>query len=538
MQTRSKSGIFKPKTIFNLQTDVSACDPSCFSMANKDPKWRAAMAEEFNALIDNHTWDLVPFNSRNNVVGSKWIYKTKFNSDGSVERHKARLVAQGFTQQAGVDFSETFSPVVKPTTVRIVLSLAVSFGWMMRQLDVKNAFLHGNLTEEVYMRQPPGFVHPQFPHHICRLRKAIYGLKQAPRAWFYRFSSFLLTHGFVCSKSDNSLFIFRQGSTILYLLLYVDDIIITGNSPSFINTFISCLGRYFAMKDLGDLHFFLGVQAVRHSKGLFLSQQKYVSDLLTRFHLHILKPVRTPLPSRTKLSLTDGDLLTEPTEYRSMVGALQYLTMTRPDITFAVHLVSQFMHAPRTSHMLAVKRIFRYLQGTSDHGLLLRPNITAPTLQAYSDADWAGCPDSSRSTSGFAIFLGPNLVSWKSKKQPTVSRSSTEAEYRAIAYTVQDTLHIRSILFELGVPICTPVKLFCDNVSASYLSMNPIQHARSKHISIDYHFVRERVSHGDLVVRYVPTQFQLADIFTKCLSPQRFNFLRDNLCVISPAQTE
>ncbi|CAH9079679.1 unnamed protein product [Cuscuta europaea] len=179
-----------------------------------------------------------------------------------------------------------------------------------------------------------------------------------------------------------------------------------------------------------------------------------------------------------------------------------------------------------------------YLQGTPDHGLLLQPSTSSPILQAYSDADWAGCPDISRSTSGFAIFLGPNLISWKSKKQPTVSRSSTEAEYRAIAYTVQDILHIRSILFELGVPIFQPIWLLCDNISASYLFTNPIQHARSKHISIDYYFVRERVSHGDLVVRYVPTQFQLADIFTKSLFPHRFIFLRDNLCIISPAQLE
>ncbi|CAH9147532.1 unnamed protein product [Cuscuta epithymum] len=196
------------------------------------------------------------------------------------------------------------------------------------------------------------------------------------------------------------------------------------------------------------------------------------------------------------------------------------------------------MHAPRTSHLLVVKRIFRYLQGTIGHDLLLQPSSASPTLQAYSDADWAGCPNSSRSTSGFAIFLGTNLVSWKSKKQPTISRSSTEAEYRAIAYAVQDTLHIRSIPFELGYPIREPVKLLCDNVSASYLSTNPIQHARSKHISIDYHFVRERVAHGDLSVRYVPTQFQLANIFTKCLSPQRFIFLRDNLRIVSLAQLE
>ncbi|CAH9106732.1 unnamed protein product [Cuscuta europaea] len=218
-----------------------------------------------------------------------------------------------------------------------------------------------------------------------------------------------------------------------------------------------------------------------------------------------------------------------------MVGALQYLTMTRPDITYVVHLVSQFMHAPHTSHMLVVKRISRYLQGTISHGLHLQPSTHPHSVLAYSDADWAVCPDTSRSTSGYAVFLGPNLISWRSKKQPTVSRSSTKAEYRAIAYTVQDTLHIRSILFELGFPIFRHVRLLCDNVSASYLSVNPIQHARSKHIDIDYHFVRERVGHGDLLVQYAPTKFQLADIFTKSLAPQQFLFLRDNLCVVPPA---
>ncbi|CAH9051136.1 unnamed protein product [Cuscuta europaea] len=416
MQTRAKSGIFKPKTIFNLSTVTINADPTCFTEANKQLKWCEAMADEFNALINNNTWDLVPFDNSKNIVGCKWIYKTKYHSDGSLERHKARLVAQGFNQQAGIDFSETFSPVVKPTTVRIVLTLVISFGWGIRQFDVKNAFLHGNLTEEVYMRQPRGFIHPHFPNHICRLCKAIYGLKQAPRAWFHRFSSFLLQHNFSCSKSDNSLFIYRQNNTIIYLLLYVDDIIITGNSEFSVTQFISIISKHFAMKDLGNLHYFLGVEAIRSAKGLFLSQHKYVTDLLARFHLHTVKPVRTPLASRTTLSISDGELLSDSTEYRSMVGALQYLTLTRPDITYAVHLVSQFMHAPRTTHIFAVKRIFRYLQRTRDHGLWLQQSNLPTCIVAYSDADWAGCPDSSRSTTGFAVFLGPNLVSWKAKK--------------------------------------------------------------------------------------------------------------------------
>ncbi|XP_021837772.2 uncharacterized mitochondrial protein AtMg00810-like [Spinacia oleracea] len=338
--------------------------------------------------------------------------------------------------------------------------------------------------------------------------------------------------GFFCCQSDNSMFIFRCDKFIVYLLLYVDDIIVTGNSTPLITKFISLLPAEFAMKDLG------GVQAIRTSKGLFLCQKKYVHDLLLKFHLHTAKPVRTPLPSRTTLSITDGDLSSDPTEYRSMVGALQYLIMTRPGITYAVHLVFQFMHAPRTSHMLVVKRIYRYLQGTVDYGLCLRPGPDMSIMIAYSDADWAGCPDSCRSTTGYAIFLGGNLIFWRSKKQPTVSKSSTEAKYRVVAYTVQDTLWIRSLLAELRIVIRAPVKLFCDNVSASYLAVNPVQHDRSKHIKIDYHFVRERVAHGDLVVRYVPDELQIVDIFTKGLSDQRFVFLRSNLHVVPPAQIE
>ncbi|CAH9110232.1 unnamed protein product [Cuscuta epithymum] len=400
MRTRAKDGIFKPKHIFTLSAFSPPDDPTCFTQANKSLVWRAAMADEFNALINNKTWDLVSWDPTKNVVACKWIYKTKYCSDGSIEWHKARLVAQGFKQQAGVDFTETFSPVVKPTSVRLVLSVAIYLGWSVRQLDVKNAFLHGVLTEEVYMRQPQGFIHPSYPTHVCRLCKALYGLKQAPRAWFHCFSGFLLRCGFSQSRSDSSMFIYRTDSQVVYILLYVDDILITGSSASFVSSVIKTLSHQFAMKDLGDIHYFLGVQAKRTPQGLFLSQEKYISDLLRRFHLHTVKPVRTPLPLRITLSLTDGELLSDVTQYRSMVGALQYLTLTRPDITYVVHLVSQFMHAPRTTHLLAVKRIYRYLQGTSTHGLWLRADKTISVVTAYSDADWAGCPDSSRSTTG------------------------------------------------------------------------------------------------------------------------------------------
>nr|XP_016501945.1 PREDICTED: uncharacterized mitochondrial protein AtMg00810-like [Nicotiana tabacum] len=290
------------------------------------------------------------------------------------------------------------------------------------------------------MKQPPGFIHPDYPNHVCKLTKAIYGLKQAPRAWFHHFSAFLISHGFACSKSDSSMFIYRSSSHILILLLYVDDIFLT---------------------------------------------------------------VRTPIASRTSISLMDGELLSDPSEYRSMVGALQYLTMTHPDIAYAVNVVSQFMHAPRTTHMHCVKRTFRYLQGTLTYGLTLRALSPTFMVIAYSDADWAGCPDSRRSTSGFAMFLGSNLISWRAKKQPTVSKSSTEVEYRAIAYTVAETCWIRHILCELGIFLHEPI----------------------------------HVAQGDLIVQYVPTHLQLADICTKGLPSSQVCFLRDNLSV-TPTSTD
>ncbi|XP_070041338.1 uncharacterized mitochondrial protein AtMg00810-like [Nicotiana tomentosiformis] len=303
------------------------------------------MADEFNALLENITWILVPFTPNMNLVGCKW-------------------------------------------------------------LDVKNIFLHGVLTEEVYMKKPTGFIHPHYPNHVCKLTKDIYGLKQAPRAWFHRFSAFLISH-----DSHNGL----------------------------LDQFISRLSHQFAMKDLGNLHCFLSIQAVPTSHGLHLSQQKHIVDLLLKFHMHTCKPLHTPLASRTSISLMDGELLSDPSEHRSMAGALQYLTMTRLDIAYAVNVVSQFIHAPCTAYMHCVKRIFRYLQGTLTYGLTLRALSMTSMVIAYSDVDWAGCPDSHRSTTSFAVFLGTNFISWHAKKQPAVSKLSKEAEYRAITYTVAET---------------------------------------------------------------------------------------------------
>ena len=505
-------------------------EPRHFQAALSIPHWRAAMEQEFYALQQNDTWRLVPPKSRVNIIDSKWIFKIKRHADGSIERYKARLVAKGFKQRYGLDYEDTFSPVIKPTTIRLLLSLAVTRGWSLRQLDVQNAFLHGILEEEVYMRQPPGFVDPTRPHHLCRLVKALYGLKQAPRAWHARLGSVLRALGFTPSTADTSLFLLQRPEVTMYLLVYVDDIILISSTAAAADRLVIALRDDFAVKDLGALHFFLGLEVSRSSAGLTLTQKKYSLDLLRRAGMLKCKPVFTPMSATDRLSALDGDSLSadDATEYRSIVGGLQYLTITRPDISYAVNRVCQFLHAPRTSHWSAVKRILRYVSSTAAYGLHLQP---APSyeLSAFSDADWAGCPDDRRSTGGYAVFLGPNLIAWNARKQATVSRSSTEAEYKAVADATAEIIWVQSLLRELRVPQARPPVLWCDNIGAIYLSSNPVFHARTKHIEVDYHFVRERVAQKLLCIKFISSKDQLADIFTKPLPQPQFVGCRRNL---------
>ncbi len=269
---------------------------------------------EFDVLLKNHTWKLVP---SHNLIGCKWVFRIKRKANGSIERHKACLVAKGFHQQPDLDYDETYSPVIKPTTVRTVLSLAISSGWSLRQIDIQNAFLHGTLTEQVFMSQPPGYQHPNYPTHVCQLQKAIYGLKQAPRAWFSRLSSRLLALGFHGSRSDSSLFIYNKDSIIMYVLIYVDDIILTGSHSAAIDDLLLSLKRDFAVKDLGSLNFFLGIEVLPNASGVLLSQQRYILDLLTRTKMTDAKPVSSPMASSTNLSAFDGEPFPDHTLFRS-----------------------------------------------------------------------------------------------------------------------------------------------------------------------------------------------------------------------------
>jgi hypothetical protein len=343
------------------------------------------MSDECDALVKNGTWELVPPNSTQNIVGCKWIFRIKRNSDGSIDRFKAHLVAKGFHQRPGVDYLDTFSPVVKPTTVRVVLSLAVSQGWSLRQLDVNNAFLQGHLSETVHMQQPPGFVDQDHPSYVCKLRKAIYGLKQAPRAWYHELRTFLLSSGFKNSHADTSLFVLTTAAQKMYILVYVDDLIITGDNTKMIDSFVDGLAHRFSIKDLGQLSYFLGVEVVPNQQGILLSQRRYILDILARTHMTDAKPVLTPIPTSPPL-LKSGTALPDPTEYRTIVGSLQYLLIIRPDLAFAVNKLSQYMHTPTTDHWSFVKRLLRYLCGTINEGLQIHRKSPL-NLHAYSDAD-------------------------------------------------------------------------------------------------------------------------------------------------------
>ena len=533
MQTRGKAGIHKPNNRYALLAPkYNTKEPRNIAEAMQHPGWNDAVSDEITKVHILHTWDLVPAPEGINILTSRWVFTVKLKPDGTVECLKARLVARGNEQEEGLDYLETFSPVVRTATIRLVLQVAITKGWSLKQLDVSSAFLHGELQEPVYMFQPPGFVDPQKPNHVCRLTKALYGLKQAPMAWFDTFSNFLIDFGFTCSKSDPSLFTYHHQNQTLVLLLYVDDILLTGSCETLIQKLLDALNKRFSMKDLGTPKYFLGIEIESKSDGMFLHQQAYTKDILYQSSMLECNPMPTPLPQRIEIINTEP--FPEPTYFRSIAGKLQYLTITRPDIQYAVNFVCQRMHLPTMSDFAMLKRILRYLKGTMHLGLHIVRGSNL-ILSAYCDSDWAGCKETRRSTTGFCTLLGPNLISWSAKRQATVSRSSTEAEYRALTAAAQEVTWISYLLRDLGVSQSEPTRLHCDNLSAVYLSTNPALHSRTKHFDTDYHYIREQVALGLIETQHIPSKLQIADIFTKPLSRQLFFELRNKLGVqVSP----
>ncbi|CAL8997273.1 unnamed protein product [Prunus brigantina] len=528
---------FKSLTEIYERCNICIIEPETFEEAIKDASWQKAMETELEMIEKNDTWELVKRPSEKPVVGVKWIYKVKLNLDGSVQKNKARLVAKGYTQKPGIDFNETFAPVARLDTVRTLIALAAQKRWKLFQLDVKSAFLNGVLHEEVYVNQPPGFVVKGKEDRVYRLKKALYGLKQAPRAWYEEINSYFTAAGFQRSPSEATLYVKTAESGILIVSLYVDDIIYTGSSEELVVSFKSEMMKKYEMTDLGLLHHFLGLGVIQAESYIFLHQKKYARTLLDKFGFKDCKAVATPLAMNEKLSKEDGSEQADERVYRQIVGSLLYLTATRPDIMFAASLLARYMHGPTKKHMGTAKRVLRYIQGTLDYGIAYEKEKKA-MLVGYCDSDWSGCEDDMRSTSGYAFHLGSGVFSWASVKQSSVALSTAEAEYVSAAEATAQAVWLRFVLSDFGEEQVEATPILCDNTSAIAITKNPVHHHKTRHINRRFHFIRDALQNGEIDLLYCRTGEQNADIFTKALARDRFEYLRSKLGVISAKHLE
>ncbi|GJS22727.1 retrovirus-related pol polyprotein from transposon TNT 1-94 [Tanacetum coccineum] len=512
-----------------LETDAMWCffneflthvEPKNYKQALEHSCWIEAMQEELHEFERLDVWVLVPSPDNILIIPLKWIFKIKLDEYGDVLKNKARLVAKGYRQEAGIDFEESFAPVARLEAIRLFIANAACQNMIIFQMDVKTAFLNGELNEVVYVSQPEGFVDPEHPTHVYRLKKALYGLKQAPRAWYDKLSKYLISTGFTKGVVDPTLFTRKTGKHILLVQIYVDDIIFASTNPKSCQLFAHEMNSTFQMSMMGQMSFFLGLQVSQNPRGIFINQSKYALEILKKYGFDTSTPIDTPMAERPNLDEDRGGKLIDPTHFRGMVGSLMYLSASRPDIVFAVCMCARYQAKPTDKHLHAIKRIFRYLKGTIHMGLWY-PKDSGFALKAFADADYAGCQDTRRSTSGSAQFLGDRLVSWSSKKQKSTAISTTEAEYIALSGCCAQVLWMRSQLSDYGF-VLNKIPLYCDNQSAIALCCNSVQHSRSKHIDIRHHFIKEQVERRVVELYFVETKYQLADIFTKALPRERF----------------
>ena len=495
--------------------------------------WRKAMDEEMQSLLENKTWTLEELPPGVLPIPVKWVFKIKRDGQGNIERYKARLVAKGFKQRAGIDFNEVFAPVSKHITLRALLGLVATENWELHHLDIKTAFLNGTLEESIYMVQPPGYEQGGV-NIVCHLQKSLYGLKQAPRAWHTRLTAELNKMGFESSNADPSLFYRRVDGVLIFLLVYVDDILIASSKISLVNEAKAGLKKEFDVRDLGAASYFLGmvIERDRQAGTVKLSQHKLSKELIERFGMVDAKPKSTPLSVSTRLDVANenDEVLSGDYPYAELVGGLLYLSVcTRPDISQAVGALARFMSKPTQQHWTAAKGVLRYLAGTIDFGIIF--GAGEPGLSAYCDADYAGDISSRRSTTGYVFILNGGAISWNSRLQPTVAVSTVEAEYMAAAAAVKEALWLRVLFTSLGMHF-EIVTINCDNQGAIKLLKHPIASQRSKHIDIIYHFAREHVMRKNVSFEYCATEDMVADIFTKAVAEGKFVFCRSMMGII------
>ena len=498
------------------------------AMAGPDSgKWLEAMKSEIDSMYENQVWNLVDPPEGVRPIECKWIYKKKTDADGNVYIHKARLVAKGFRQIQGVDYDETFSPVAMLKSVRIILAIAAYHDYEIWQMDVKTAFLNGNLTEDVYMIQPEGFVDPKDAGKVCKLQRSIYGLKQASRSWNLRFDEVVKEFGFIKNGEEACVYKKVSGSAIAFLILYVDDILLVGNDIKFLGTIKDSLKRSFSMKDLGEAAYILGIKIYRdRSKRLIgLSQSTYINKVLKRFSMENAKKGFLPVSHGQSLSKSQCPKTTDEREhmnkvpYASAIGSIMYaMICTRPDVSYALSVTSRYQSDPGVDHWTAVKNILKYLNRTKEMFLVYGGDEEL-IVKGYTDASFMTDPDDFRSQSGFVFTLNGGAVSWKSSKQSTVADSTTEAEYIAASEASKEGVWIKKFVTELGVvpSALDPMELYCDNSGAVAQAKEPRSHQKSKHIERRFHIIRDFVGRGDIKICKIHTDLNVSDPLTKPL---------------------
>jgi hypothetical protein len=505
------------------------------AMSCKDKDhWQSAIQSEVSSLVKNQTFEVVELPAGKRKIGLNWVFKIKEDQNGNIERYKARCTVLGNLQREGIDYGETFSPVVRYSTLRTLLALAALRGYYIHQMDVDTAFLYGILPddEEVYVDIPPGYPVPSnLKGTQClaaRVRKGIYGLKQSPRLWNKTLSDFMLSIGFTVSSSDPCLYSRVTDGQTVYVTVFVDDLVISGSTLKAIDKFKRELKEKFSMKDLGELKYVLGIRVTRNWKNgeIYLDQEKYCNDLLTRFRMCDCNPASIPLQPNIHLKRDTNQDKVKTYPYREVVGSLMYLMVTtRPDISFAVSYLARYLNCFGSEHISAAKQILRYIKGSSKRKITYG-NQSNELVVGYSDSDWASDKETSRSVSGYVFFLAGGPISWATKTQPTIALSSTEAEYMALTMAATEAMAITMLCNDLMMDISQPILIYEDNKGAIAMSMNPVRNNRNKHIAIKHHFIREKIQNKDIMLEYVSTSKMIADTLTKALPKSQFEVLR------------
>jgi hypothetical protein len=517
-------------------------EPHSYAEAMRGPdadKWRQGTSEELEALRKNGTYEECVAPGGEPVVKSKLVFKIKRDKDGKPVRYKVRAVACGYTQREGVDYFETFAPVARMDSIRTVLALSAAQDWELDGMDVDTAFLQSEVKELIYVRPPKGFekFDPGGRPLVWRLRKSIYGLKQSSRNWHKTIDTWMIEYGFTASSKDPCVYVLRTRRGVLIVCLYVDDLLIAGSHRGMLDEFKEDIARRFKMKDTGELGWMLGVEIIRNRrmKTIELRQSAYIDSMLKRFRMSDCKPVATPAQHGEMLERCKPSEERGPDRnYRAMVGSLLYAAMmTRPDIAYAVQALSRHLQATGPAHVIAAKRVLRYLKGTRALGIKFNGqsgsggiSMYGYSIYGYVDSDWAGDTDTRRSTGGHVYMLAGGPISWCSRLMPTVALSSTEAEYMAACEATQEAVYLRQLLSDLGYEQKQPTTIFEDNQGCIAMTKNPVIQKKSKHIDIKYHFTRERVEMGQVELKYIATEHQLADLLTKPLERVRTEALR------------